>query len=226
MNIVIMGGGKVGESLARRVLEERHAVRLIEVSKERCYKLANDLDIEVVCGDGTNIRTLEDAGVREADCFIAISGNDADNLVAAQLAKNHFGAQKVIARANDPRNMEMMHLLGVDYAVSSTEIIARIIEQEANLMEFHLVASLNKGRGQILSVKLEEDSALDGLEVRNIVFPKGSLLISVVRRGKLTIPGGTTVLQGGDEIIAVCEERSAKALLQLLHQKKGESISS
>ena len=65
MNIVIMGGGKVGESLARRVLEERHSVRLIEVSKERCYKLANDLDIEVVCGDGTNIRTLEDAGVRE-----------------------------------------------------------------------------------------------------------------------------------------------------------------
>ena len=205
MNIVIMGGGKVGESLARRILEERHEIRLIEVDKERCYRLANELDIEVFCGDGTNLRTLENAGIQQADCFIAISGEDADNLVASQLAKNHFGVQKVIARANDPRNMEM---------------IARIIEQEANLMEFNLVASLNKGKGQILSVKLGADSALDGLEVKNIVFPKGSLLISIVRKEKLIIPSGATVLQGGDEIIAVCEERAVKALHQLMEMKK------
>lgn len=222
MNIVIMGGGKVGESLARRILENRHEVKLIEVSRERSYKLANELDIEVICGDGTNIAVLENAGVREADCFIAISGNDADNLVASQLAKNYFKAKKVIARANDPRNMEMMHVLGVDYAVSSTEIIARIIEQEANLMEFRLVASLNKGKGQICSVTLAENSALDGMEVRSIVFPKGSLLISIVRKEKLIIPSGTTVLQSGDEIIAVCEERASKALLQLMEKKKTE----
>lgn len=222
MNIVIMGGGKVGESLARRILENRHEVKLIEVSRERSYKLANELDIEVICGDGTNIAVLENAGVREADCFIAISGNDADNLVASQLAKNYFNAKKVIARANDPRNMEMMHVLGVDYAVSSTEIIARIIEQEANLMEFRLVASLNKGKGQICSVTLAENSVLDGMEVRSIVFPKGSLLISIVRKEKLIIPSGTTVLQSGDEIIAVCEERASKALLQLMEKKKTE----
>lgn len=219
MIIVIMGGGKVGESLARRILEDRHEIRLIEVERERCCKLANELDIEVICGDGTNLHTLESAGVAQADCFIAISGNDADNLVAAQLAKNHFGAKKVIVRANDPRNMEMMHVLGVDYAVSSTEIIARIIEQETNLMEFHLVASLNKGKGQILSVKLEEGSALDGMAVKDIVFPKGSLLISVVRAEKLIIPSGATVLQTGDEIIAVCEGKAANALLELLHRK-------
>lgn len=220
MIIVVMGGGKVGESLTRRILEDQHEIRLIETDRERCTRLANELDIEVICGDGTNVRVLETAGVGEADCFIAVSGNDADNIVASQLAKNHFGAKKVVARANDPRNMEMMHVLGVDYAVSSTEIIARIIEQEANLMEFHLVASLNKGKGQILSVKLEEDTALDGMAVKDIVFPKGSLLISVVRHEKLIIPSGVTVLSGGDEIIAVCEEKAANSLLKLLHEKK------
>ena len=219
MIIVVMGGGKVGESLTRRILEDQHEIRLIEAEKERCIRLANELDIEVICGDGTDVRVLETAGVDEADCFIAVSGNDADNIVASQLAKNHFGAKKVIARANDPRNMEMMHVLGVDYAVSSTEIIARIIEQEANLMEFHLVASLNKGKGQILSVKLEADTALQGKAVKDIVFPKGSLLISVVRNEKLIIPSGATVLEGGDEIIAVCEERAENNLLQLLHTK-------
>lgn len=220
MNIVIMGGGKVGESLAHRILEGRHEVCLIELDKTRCYHLANALDIEVICGDGTDTATLEKAGVREADCFIAISGNDADNLVAAQMAKKHFNVKKVIARANDPRNLETMRVLGIDYAVSSTEIIARIIEQEANLLEFRLVASLNKGKGQICSVTLGEDSAIGGRSVKSLVFPKGSLLISVVRGDKLIIPSGDTVLQSGDEIIAVCEERAEKALIKLLGSTK------
>ena len=151
---------------------------------------------------------LENAGVRDADCFIAISGDDANNLVASQLAKQYFGAKK--------RN-DAMRVLGVDYAVSSTEIIAQMIEQEANLMEFHLVASLNKGRGQICSVTLGENSALHGKSVREVVFPKGALLISIVRNNKLIIPGGDTVLQAGDEIIAVCEERAQKALIRLMN---------
>ena len=212
MNIVIMGGGKVGESLARRILEgRRHEVRIIESDRARSLQLANALDVEIICGDGTNIDMLENAGVRDADCFIAISGDDANNLVASQLAKQYFGAKKVIARANDLRG------LGVDYAVSSTEIIAQMIEQEANLMEFHLVASLNKGRGQICSVTLGENSALHGKSVREVVFPKGALLISIVRNNKLIIPGGDTVLQAGDEIIAVCEERAQKALIRLMN---------
>ena len=73
MNIVIMGGGKVGESLARRILEGRHEVRVIESDRARSLQLANSLDVEIICGDGTNIDMLENAGVRDADCFIAIS---------------------------------------------------------------------------------------------------------------------------------------------------------
>ena len=182
MNIVIMGGGKVGESLARRILEGRHEVRIIESDRARSLQLANALDVEIICGDGTNIDMLENAGVRDADCFIAISGDDANNLVASQLAKQYFGAKKVIARANDPRNLETMRVLGVDSAVSSTEIIAQMIES-----------------------------------VREVVFPKGALLISIVRNNKLIIPGGDTVLQAGDEIIAVCEERAQKALIRLMN---------
>lgn len=94
MNIVIMGGGKVGESLARRILEGRHEVRIIESDRARSLQLANALDVEIICGDGTNIDMLENAGVRDADCFIAISGDDANNLVASQLAKQYFGAKK------------------------------------------------------------------------------------------------------------------------------------
>lgn len=211
-----MGGGKVGQSLASRMSEMRHEVVLIENDRLRCLQLANELDIEVLFGDGTSISVLETADVGSADCFIAISGDDADNLVACQLAKVHFGAKKVIARANDPRNLETLRVLGVDYAVSSTEIIAQLIEQEANLMEFHLVASLNKGRGQICSMVLSSNSALDGREVKSLVFPRGSLLISIVRGDRLIIPSGDTVLHCGDEIVSVCEENAKKALIKLM----------
>ena len=110
MNIVIMGGGKIGQNLARRLLDSRNRVEMIERDRSRCTELANVLDIEVICGDGTEIEVLERAGIRDADIFIAITDTDADNLVAAQLAKKYFGTKKVLARANDPRNVETMRI--------------------------------------------------------------------------------------------------------------------
>lgn len=218
MYIVIMGGGRIGENLARRILENRNRVQMVERSRERCAILANTLDAEVICGDGTEIATLETAGIREADCFISLTDSDADNLVAAQLAKRYFGVQKVIARANDPRNAETLRVLGVDHAVSSTEILANLIEQEAEPTNVRLLASLNKGRGQINSFILGTDSALHGKAIRDLAssLPKGSLLVSIVRAEKLIIPRGDTVLQRGDEVITVCEESAQRALFRLM----------
>ena len=92
MRIVIVGGGKLGYHLATIMLDRKHDVRLIEKNKLRCMRLANELDVEVICGDGTEIETLEDAGTQNADCFIAVTGQDQDNLVASQLAKRQFKA--------------------------------------------------------------------------------------------------------------------------------------
>lgn len=152
MRIVIVGGGKLGYHLATIMLDRKHDVRLIEKNKLRCMRLANELDVEVICGDGTEIETLEDAGTQNADCFIAVTGQDQDNLVASQLAKRQFKAIKVIARANDPRNMDALRILGADIVVSSTEIITNLIEQEVDIAEMHLLATLNKGRAGICTM--------------------------------------------------------------------------
>ena len=216
MNIVIMGGGRVGQNLARRLIDNRNRVQVIEADRDRCARLANALDTEIICGDGTEIEVLEN----DADIFIAITDNDADNLVAAQLAKKYFGAKKIIARANDPRNVETMRVLGVDHAVSSTEVLATLIEQEARPTEVRLLASLNKGRAQISSFILPQDSALHGKSLNDLSgsIPRGVLLVSVVRAEKLIIPRGDTVLQRGDEVIAVSEEGAERALYRLMAQ--------
>lgn len=220
MKIVIMGGGKVGWNLARVMLERRHVVHLIERDKQRCERLADDLDAVVFRGDGSSVGVLEAAETEGADVFMAVTGQDQDNLVAAQLAQNYFHAKKVIVRANDPRNIETFRVLGIQNTVSSTDIISKLIEQEANLEHMHLIATLNKGKAGICSIVLPENSALNGIALKDMVFPKGALLISLIRGGELTIPNGSTILQTGDELVAVSEENSQKALVRLLSEIK------
>lgn len=220
MRIVIVGGGKLGYHLATIMLDRKHDVRLIEKNKLRCMRLANELDVEVICGDGTEIETLEDAGTQNADCFIAVTGQDQDNLVASQLAKRQFKAIKVIARANDPRNMDALRILGADIVVSSTEIITNLIEQEVDIAEMHLLATLNKGRAGICTMTLPPDTALEGVTLKDVDLPESSLVISIVRGDAMTIPNGNTVVHANDEIVAVCEGKSQKQLLRVLRERK------
>ena len=220
MRIVIVGGGKLGYHLATIMLDRKHDVRLIETNKLRCMRLANELDVEVICGDGTEIETLEDAGTQNADCFIAVTGQDQDNLVASQLAKRQFKAIKVIARANDPRNMDALRILGADIVVSSTEIITNLIEQEVDIAEMHLLATLNKGRAGICTMTLPPDTALEGVTLKDVDLPESSLVISIVRGDAMMIPNGNTVIHANDEIVAVCEGKSQKQLLRVLRERK------
>ena len=216
MKMVIVGGGKVGWNLARIMLERRHTVSLIERDRQKCEKLADELDAAIFRGDGTNVAVLEAAGTQDADVFMTVTGSDQDNGVACQVARDHFHAKKVISRVNDPRNIETFRVLGIENIVSSTDILTKMIEQEADLAHMHLIATLNQGKAGICSMTLPSNTALDGVALKDISLPRGTLVISLIRRGVLTIPNGSTLLQAGDELVAVSEEKSQKALMRAL----------
>ncbi len=220
MKMIVMGGGKTGRNLARTLLDRKYEVSVIERDRARCARLADDLDAAIFRGDGTNVSVLEAAGTQEADCFMAVTGVDQDNLVASQLAKEHFHAKKVIARVNDPRNVETFRLLGISNVVCSAEVLTRMIEQEADQAHMHLIATLNQGKAGICSITLPAYSALDGTPLRDVEFPSGTLVISVIRDGVLTIPNGSTILQKGEELVAVTGEKTQKALVKILSAVK------
>lgn len=223
MKIIIVGGGKLGFHLAQNMLDQKHHVKLIERNKLRCVTLANALGLEVIYGDGTELETLEDAGAMNADTFIAVTGSDQDNLVASQLAKRAFYCKKVIARANNPKNVEALRTLGADIAVSSTDIITNLIEQEVDVAEMHLLATLNKGKAGICTMTLPPDTALDGKMLKDLTLPQSSLVISILRGDNMMIPNGFTVIHSGDEVVAVCEGSSQKQLMKVLAARKKDS---
>ena len=117
MKVCIAGGGKVGMYLAQSLLAHHHKVTIIEPQEALCRSLADSLDVPVVCGDAISFDTLRTADVASCDAFVAVTGNDEDNLVACQIAKREFGVDRTVARASNPKNRELLHTLGVSKSV-------------------------------------------------------------------------------------------------------------
>jgi trk system potassium uptake protein TrkA len=208
MYIIIVGGGKVGYYLAKTLLSYKHRVMVIEPQKELCEKLANQLNIAVCNGDGTTIEKLEEVDAARADVLIAVTGRDEDNLIACQLAKTNFGIKRTISRVNNPKNIEVFEKLGVDTAVSSTSIIADLIEQEVDFAGVKTLMMLKNGKITLSEIEVMEGSVVCDKSLKDIDLPKESILVSVIRNEEVVIPNGFTVLQKGDFVIAVTSKEN------------------
>ncbi len=215
MKVVIMGGGKVGYYVAKSLLESGIEITLIEEDAETAKKISTELDINVICDDGTTVEALLDAGTINADAFIAVSGSDEDNIVAGQIAKSKFQVDRVICRANDPKNVEAMQLLGIDIAVSSTQIITNLIEMEVDT-EVRLLATLNKGEAGIIDLIARPDFNQEKLPLAQLTLPRDCIIIAVVSHDQLIIPRGDTVIGPGDHITAITAKGSARRALKKL----------
>lgn len=205
MKIVIIGGGKIGYYLARTLIEHGHEPTLVEQDKDVSAYLANDLDIPVVCGDGTMTECLISAGIKSADALVAVTGEDEKNLVACQLAKATFGLRRTVAKVNNPKNAQVMRRLGIDITVSSTDSIARLIEREVDLSVIKQIVSLNQGEASLSEVLLPEDFRYDGSKLTDIRLPDQSVIVSIERRGEVIIPRGNTVLHAGDKLLIMAK---------------------
>lgn len=201
MNIVIAGGGKVGYYLAKTLLQYKHKISVIEIKKDLCEKISNELRIVTVNGDGTNIDHLTECLVDQCDTFIAVTGKDENNLIACQLAKRNFGVRRTIARVNNPKNIVVFEKLGVDIALSSTSVIADLIEQEVDFMGMKTLMKLKGGKVALSEITIASSSPVANRSLKEIKIPKDCILISVLREDSVIIPKGDTVLLEGDVII-------------------------
>ncbi len=128
MYVIVIGGGKVGYYLARDLVDRGEEVTLVEKDASRAEWLEGQLGSIVMRGDGDEMGFLATTGIERADAVLAVTGDDEDNLVALQLAKKRFKVPHTIARVNNPANVDIFKALGVDEAVSATEVLLGALE--------------------------------------------------------------------------------------------------
>lgn len=216
MFIIIVGAGKVGFFLAKRLHQAGHTISIIEKNRGVCEEIAKEFEALVINGDACEPRILEEAGIERADCLASVTGDDEDNLIICQLAKERFNVHRTVARVNNPDNEHTFAELGIDVPVDSTKIIAKIIEEEASYSDFVNLMSFKRGKLAIVRLDLPSDSPVINKQVKDIQLPQDAVLVSIVRGEEVILPKGNTVMQPGDDVIALTLIGNEPQLLNLL----------
>lgn len=215
MDIVIVGGGKVGYYLAKTLLSYHHKVKIIELNRNICEKLADELNIPVYNGDATKVDILKNAEVAMADIFIAVTGLDEENLITCQLAKNNLRVGKTIARVNNPKNTKVFLKLGVDIPVSSTTIITDLIEEEVDYAGMKTIKNIKNNKIIISEIEIKKNSPAFNKKVKDIKIPKDCMLVSIIKNEEVLRPRENLVLLEGDSVIVISDLDNKKLLRDL-----------
>jgi len=202
MYAIVAGGGKVGFFLARELIEQGHEVLIIENNSERAEFIANELGNVVLRGNADEASTLAEAGAERADVIIAVTGDDPRNLVLLQVAKRRFGTRRTIARINDPRNENLFRMLGIEQRSTRRKSCCQSSSKRSRRPTWcHCCACAT--RTSRSSKRWSTPVAGDGQPLSSVELPPESTIAVVIRNGSAFFPNGSTVLQPGDEVVAL-----------------------
>lgn len=216
MYVIVVGGGKVGFYLTKTLLAEGYEVLLIERNADKTVRFQEQFGAVVLAGDGAEAQTLKVAGAARADVVIAVTGEDEDNLVVCQMAKQKFHVGKTIARVNNPKNEHLFKTLGIDVTVSQTNFILHIIEQSIPGNAFVHLQDLSHSDLAIVDAKIDARSPVVNLTIGEISLPEGCAITAVCRGTQLLVPNEATRILAGDNVIAIANRDRENELRQLL----------
>ncbi len=202
--VVIVGGGNIGFSIARSLQKESIDVTLIEKDKNICRKLSEELDnVLVVNGDGTNINLLKEVGIETCDALVSVvSRHEEINLLSGLIAKK-LGAKKAIVLVHRPAYQELYKQVGIDATVSPRLVTANQILKYVREGEIIGVSVIEKGKGEIIELLAQENSKAIGKPLRDIKFPKGSIVGALAGKNGISIPTGDDIIEAGMTVILI-----------------------
>jgi trk system potassium uptake protein len=216
--VLIVGGGKVGTNLARFLLAEKNEVALVEDDRHKYEDLDREFGYAAVLGDGTETDILEKAGIRRSDYVIAVTGDDEDNIIICQLAREKYGVQDVIARVNNPGNQATFDLLGIKPTVSNVTSILALVEHHLPHHRLLSLLEFEEEGIEMVELILDESSRMVGRKIKELKLPSGMLLILIFREHEVVIPHGDIALMADDRLIVITEKGSGAALADLEEQ--------
>ncbi len=215
MYIIIIGAGTIGSHLARLLIKEDCDVVVVDKNGDVCQELSQELEIIAIRGDGTKPKTLEDAGVKEADAVAVLTGSDETNLIVSLIAKQ-AGAEYVVARLGALHyDEQVLKNLGIDLVVYPEAAAAGYISQMITKPEVLDLTFLSRGDAEIIELNVKEESKIAGKQISEIKQPKGTRIIAVIKDGKLAIPEDNTVINPGSKILVLSKIESIKEAKKL-----------
>jgi trk system potassium uptake protein len=218
MYVLIAGGGRTGARLANLLLNENYKVRLIENRRELLGYLHQELPTEVIYeGNPVDPNVLDAAGVREVHAVAAVTSDDSSNLAICYLSKTLFEVPRTIARVNNPNNAWLFgDHFKVDVSLNSADVFAHLIQEEMSLGDMMTIFKIRRGRYAVVEEKVPEGAKAIGVKLQNLDLAGYCVIGAIIRDGEMTLPRGDSVLQAGDEIIAVASPEGVKLLSDLL----------
>ena len=225
MFVLIVGAGKVGLNVARSLTHMGHEFIVVEQRRSRFDLLRRELEEHLLFGDGTELWVLEEAGIKRADLVVAVTGDDEDNVIIAQLAKLEYGVPKVVARVNNPRNQRTFDLLGVDATACAATMMISMIQHELPAHQFVPLLSLRRENVELVEIEVSDDSPSAHMAVKDLRLPDGVLVTAILRDTTALLARGSEVLLPGDQVLCLLEPGKERDLIRtFLPSRKPEDV--
>lgn len=203
MKIILVGGERITYYLARSFINKGYKVVVIHKNRVFCEELSKNLRALIINGDGSKKEILEQAEPMKRDIIVALTSRDQDNFIICQQAMNIFSVERTLALVNDPENLQIFKDLGITNAISTTDLIASLVEQRLSVEEIINLMPVEEGKINITEVILSSDSPVVGKKLRDAGLPKGSIIGSIIRNDEIIIPYGDTILKEGDKLLLI-----------------------
>ncbi len=217
-SVVIAGGGTIGMHLASIQAQRGRQVKLLEWNPNRCNELAAALKhTTVICRDATSRVALEQEHVEDADMFVAATKDDERNIMAGVLAKE-VGADQTVAVVHQPDFAPLVSRLGIDYAVTPRASIANRILKLIHQKEVSSLSVLEEGQIEVIEMPVAADAPIIGKQLKDVRFPKDSLVTTILRGDTVIIPRGEDEIHAGDSVIVISSVDSVEGVQKIFQR--------
>lgn len=216
MNIFIIGGNKEVYFLTKAFISKGYNITIINQDQEFCKKMSRNFKVTVVVGDGSKPYMLEESGIAYADMVIALTEHDPDNLVICQIANKIYGINRTFAVVNDPENIDIFKTLGVDTVISTSFIIALLIEQRSVVDDIQNLMPIGEGRVALMEVDVDKSHPIVNRMIKDIPFPDDAIVSCILRNHNAIIAKGNTLIEVNDRLIIMSDPKVQSDVLKLI----------
>lgn len=207
-NVMILGGGKIGYSTAKTLADKKFNVILVEQNKNKAFELADQLpDVMVINGDGRNVELLEEEGLEAMDAFICVTENSETNIMSCLMAKSK-NVKKAIALVENMDYFQLSHSIGIDTLINKKLLTANTIFRYIRRGEVVDLTTLNSLNAEILEFIVKPESKVNGMQIRDIDFPRSATIGGVIKEGEGVIALGGYKIEAGDRVVVCCLPRA------------------